>query len=181
MSARLHSSPRPDVIAHSRVAVTQVSLTRSNVVLIARLSAATRLRPGRYLPRIAIVRLFLREMIEIAIEPAADLTTSALTARLSAHFDELRRTPDHPVTELARNLDQWIQHGVTCLPAAVGHGTPRMASAAVCEPTTLRLPTAELVAIDSYRCDLRQASGKCISRSALLRAALDAFARAFQI
>lgn len=181
MRARLHSSPRPDVITHSGVAVTQVSLTRSNVILIARLSAATRLPPGRYRPRIALVRLFLRETIEAAIEPSAELTANALTARLSAHFDRLRRTPDHPLTELARHLVQRAQPGVACLPAAAGHGTARMRAAAPCEPTTLRLPTSELVAIDNYRCDIRQASGQCISRSALLRAAIDSFARAFQI
>ena len=160
--------------------MTQVCLDRSNVVLIARLSAATRLRPGGYRTRIAILRLFLREMIEAAIEPETVVTTSVLTARLSAHFEALRRVPDHPLSELAMNLSRRVQPKVACLPVWGGHGASLMGAAAVCEPTTLRLSTAEIVAIDNYRCDIRQASGLCVSRSAILRATIDSFARAFQ-
>lgn len=180
-SARRHSSPRRDGVAKSGIAVTQVCLDRNNVVLIARLSAATRLYPGGYMTRIALLRLFLREMIEAAIEPATVVTRGALAAYLKAHFETLRHTPGHPLTELATNLGRWMHPKVECLPVFGGHGASFMGAAAAPEPTTLRLPTAEIVAIDNYRCDIRQASGLCISRSAILRATIESFARAFQV
>ncbi len=170
-----------DAPVQSGVSVTQVCLYRDNVVVVARLSAATRLSPGGYLTRIAILRLFLREMIEAAIEPETVVTTSALTARLNEHFEALRRVPGHPLTELAMNLSRRSEPKVASLTAWRGHAASLMGAGAVCEPTTLRLSTAEIVAIDNYRCDIRQASGLCISRSAILRATIESFAHTFQI
>ena len=131
--------------------------------------------------RIAILRLFFREMIDAAIEPETVVTYGALAASLRLHFETLRRIPGHPLTGLAMNLCRSIHPKVASLPVWGGHGAPLMGLAAAPEPTTLRLRTGELVAIDNYRCDIRQASGLCISRSAILRATIESFAQAFQV
>ncbi len=121
------------------MAVTQVCLNRDNVILIARLSAATRLCPGGFLSRIAILRLFLREVIDAAIEPETVVTYGALAARLRSHFETLRRRPGHPLTGLAMNLCRSIHPKVASLPVWGGHGSSLMGLAAAPEPTTLRL------------------------------------------
>ncbi|MGH9441758.1 MAG: hypothetical protein ACRD16_05745 [Thermoanaerobaculia bacterium] len=167
------------VAAKPGLAVTQVCLSRSNVILIGRLSAATRLCPGGYRSRIGILRLLLREMIEAAIQPETVVTMNALTERLSAHFGGLRCMTGHPLAELATNLGRWTQAKVACPPVWGGHRASLMGTADVCEPMTLRLSTEDIVAIDNFRCDIRQASGVCLSRSAIFRVTIDSFARTF--
>ncbi len=173
-----------DAVAQSGVAVTQVCLSRDNIILIARLSAATRLSEGSSVTRVAILRLLLQEILEAGIEPRTVVTTGALIAGLRAHFERLRGMPAHRLTELAVNLGRVMPPTSTCLAVwAADASSVRDAGGpmTVSEPTTLRLPTAEIVALDNYRCDIRQASGLCISRSAILRAAIDSFACAFQV
>ena len=172
-----------DATAGSGLAVTQVCLHRDDIILVARLSASTRLSSNRCVPRIVILRLLLREALAAAIEPETVLSAGALTAGLRAHFETLRDRPGHQLTQLAMNLRSWQEKAIRPEWSGNRDASARngRGSTIVRQPTTLRMPTVEIVALDNYRNDIREASGVCISRSAILRATIESFSRAFQV
>lgn len=170
-ASRRESFPS-DPVARSPIAVTQVCLGREHILLLARLSAGTRLSPGGHRPQAVIVRLLLQETLRAAIEPEWVRSVGSLVERLRTHFGNVRRRTGHDLTGLATGFRRT---------AGSDSGLRRASELAPREATTLRLPIVDLVALDNYRCDILQATGLRISRSAVLRAAIDSFAFAFQL
>ena len=164
------------------MAVTQIRVACEHVDFLTRVSAVTRLHAGRYLMRIDILRLLVEELIRAGL-PAAGVTSSrSLVSAIASHLSAAQRLPDRPVAWLAACLasepERPGRRPVLTFPrrpdASPGPGT----LSAVHESLTVRLSTGDLVALDTFRCDVREHSGFILSRSALFRALIEAFVRA---
>lgn len=162
------------------VAVTQIRLSRAQVDFLSRTSSATRLHcSDRYLMRIDILRLFVEELFRAGLDPERITSLRALETLLVAHFAGARSLADCPVSRLASCLES---EGTRSPRRPVLDFTRRRRSggdrAAMRESFTLRLSTADIVAIDTFRCDVRERCGFNLSRSGLLRALIDSFGEA---
>lgn len=162
------------------VAVTQIRLSRAQVDFLARVSFATRLHCGdRYLMKIDILRLFVEELFRAEIEPERVTSLGALETLLAAHFAGARSLADCPVDRLASCLESEATRSPQR--PVLDFARPRRSGggpAALHESFTLRLSTADIVAIDTFRCDVRDRCGLILSRSGLLRALIDSFVEA---
>jgi hypothetical protein len=166
------------------VAVTQIRLAREQVNFLSRLSSATRLTfHGRYLLRIDILRLLVEELFRARLEPERITSVQALETLLASHFRTARGQAERPVARLACCLES---DPASAAPRRSGldfgrPGKPGVSPAAAFESFTLRRSTADIVAIDTFRCDVRERRGFILSRSGLLRALLDSFVEAVRV
>ncbi len=161
------------------VAVTQIRLARDQVHFLSRLSSATRLTfHGRHLMRIDILRLLVEELFRARLEPERITSVQALETLLASHFRTARGQAERPVTRLARCLESDPARAPRRPVLDFGRPGKPGDSPAAFESFTLRLSTADIVAIDTFRCDVRERRGFILSRSGLLRALLDSFVEA---
>ena len=159
------------------VAVTQIRLSRAHIDFLTRMSSATRLRGNdRYLMKIDILRLLVEELFRAEIGPERVTSLRALETLLAAHFARARSLADCPVSRLARCLESEVTRSprrpVLAFARLRGSGADPNEMR---ESFTLRLSTQDIVAIDTFRCDVREQSGFILSRSGLLRALVDSF------
>src|SRR5690242_6679082 len=83
------------------VAVSQVRLTTANIDFLTRLSAYTRMAPGRYLTRIDVLRLLLDEFLSDPPDPRRVTSLAVLRRAIDAQSREAVRSPGSPLEQLA--------------------------------------------------------------------------------
>ena len=163
------------------MAVTQIRVAREHVDFLTRVSAVTRLHACRYLMRIDIRRLLVDELIAGSVPASGISSFRSLVSAIASHRSAARRLPDRPVAWLASCLD--VESAGSERRPVLDFPRRRPASsrednlAAANESLTVRLSTSDLVALDTFRCDVREQSGFILSRSALFRALVEAFVR----
>lgn len=175
----LEGPPPPD--GRRAMAVTQIRVAREHVDFLTRVSAVTRLHAGRYLMRIDILRLLVDELIAGSVPAAGISSFRSLVSAIASHLSAARRLPDRPVAWLASCLESEAggreRRPVLDFPRRRPASPREDSPAAAHESLTVRLSTSDLVALDTFRCDVREQSGFILSRSALFRALVEAFVR----
>ena len=162
------------------MAVTKILLRRDQIDLLTRVSTITRLSPNRYLMRIDVLRLLIEEFLYAGLEPARITSISALSAAIQSHLSAALLT-ERPIAWLVACIERQAQreskHPALALARRRKPGGRPDGLSASHQSLTARLRMNDLVAIDTFRCDVREYTGFSLSRSVLIRVLIDSFIR----